>query len=119
MANQRSLFLNDNWDITLDASGDLATTKGLYCDAQNVANAIRLFTNDAYIAQDQGIPHFGLELGKKPALSSVRNIYRKTAKAVENIADAKIESLYIDSARNLKGKIIATTDTGQQVAVEI
>lgn len=119
MANQRSLYLNDNWDITLDSSGDLATTKGLYCDAQNVANAIRLFTHDAYIAQDQGIPHFGLELGQRPALSSVRNTYRKTARSVENIADANIESLYVDGNRKLKGKIIATTDNGQQVAVEI
>ena len=51
---KRSLLLNDKWDIFLSPSGDIALTDGLYCDAQNVANAVRLFTNDAYLAQDKG-----------------------------------------------------------------
>ena len=86
--NKRSLFLNDKWDITLDSAGNPATTGGLYCDAQDVANAIRLFTRDAFLAQTQGVPHFELDLGRMPALSEVRSWYRKTAVNVENIRSA-------------------------------
>ena len=85
MAKKRSLYLNDNWDITLDSNGDIATTAGRYCDAQNVANATRLFTRDAYLAQDKGIPHFAIDLGVAPSLSEVRSWYRKASMAVENI----------------------------------
>ena len=117
---KRSLFLNDNWDITLSNNGDLVTTSGLYCDAQNVANAIRLFTKDAFLAQDKGVPHFDLDLGRMPAFSAVRSVYRKNAKAVENIRDAVIQNLRVDNdTRALAGVIVATTEDGQSVSVEI
>jgi hypothetical protein len=120
MAKKRSLYLNEDWDITLSNSGDVATTKGLYCDAQNVANIIRLFTKDAYLAQNRGVPHFDLDLGKKPALSQVRAVYRKTAKQVENIADARVEITGVDSdTRTLRGVIFVQTISGENVSVEI
>lgn len=117
---KRSLFLNDDWDITLNNNGDLVTTSGLYCDAQNVANAIRLFTKDAFLAQDKGVPHFDLDLGRMPAFSAVRSVYRKNAKAVENIRDAVIQNLRVDNdIRALTGVIVATTEDGQSISVEI
>ena len=117
---KRSLFLNNNWDITLNNNGDLVTTSGLYCDAQNVANAIRLFTKDAFLAQDKGVPHFDLDLGRMPAFSAVRSVYRKNAKAVENIRDAVVQNLRVDNdTRALTGVIVATTEDGQSVSVEI
>lgn len=120
MANKRSLLLNDNWDISLSTSGDIVTTSGLYADAQNVANAIRLFTQDAFLAQDKGVPHFDLDLGRMPAFSSVRSVYRKNARNVENIADAVVQNLRFDNdTRSLTGVIVATTENGQTVSVEI
>jgi hypothetical protein len=120
MANKRSLFLDDNWDINLNRNGDLVTTSGLYCDAQNVANAIRLFTRDAFLAQDKGVPHFQLDLGRMPAFSAVRSSYRKNARAVENIKDATVQNLRVDNdTRAMTGVIIATTEDGQNVSVEI
>jgi hypothetical protein len=95
--NKRSLYLNYKWDIALDGAGNLATTSGRYCDAQNVANAVRLFTRDAYLRQRQGVPHFDLDLGVKPSLSEVRAVYRETALAVENIADATVEIAGLDT----------------------
>jgi hypothetical protein len=120
MANKRSLFLNADWDIGLDSSGNLETTSNLYCDAQNVANAVRLFTKDAYLAQNKGVPHFDLDLARMPAFSAVRAVYRKNARAVENIRDAFINNLRVDNdTRTLNGVIIATTEDGQNVSVEI
>jgi hypothetical protein len=120
MSNKRSFLLNDSWDITLDSAGNIATTGGRYCDAQNVANAIRLFTRDAYLAQTKGVPHFRLDLGVMPSLSEVRAVYRKTALTVENIKNAVVEITAIDKeTRTLRGIITATTANGQAVSVEI
>ena len=64
--NGHTLYLTpDNWDITLDSSGRLQTSASAYAIAQNVANAVRLFTNEAYFAMDEGIPHFEIELGSR------------------------------------------------------
>jgi hypothetical protein len=120
MANKRSLLLNNNWDIGLTPSGELATCSGLYCDAQNVANMVRLFTNDAYLAQNRGVPHFTLDLGKMPIISEVRARYRKAAKQVENISEAVVEITGIDpETRTMRGIITSTTLDGQTVNVEI
>ena len=119
MANKRSLFLSDNWDIGLDSSGNIETTGGLYCDAQNVANAVRLFTRDAYLAQNKGVPHFSLDLGVIPALSEVRSWYRKAAKTVENIRSASVEITAVDKEnRTLRGIITATSDNGEPFTIE-
>lgn len=116
---KRSLFLNDSWDITLTASGNIETTVNRYCDAQNVANAVRLFTKDAYLRQTKGIPHFALDLGVKPSLSEVRALYRKAALKVENIADAKVDITGLDTdTRAMTGTITATTKSGEIVSVE-
>ena len=118
--NKRSLFLNEKWDINLDSAGNIATTNGRYCDAQNVANAIRLFTRDAFLAQTQGVPHFSLDLGLMPALSEVRSWYRKTAVNVENIRSAVVDITGIDpETRTLRGIITATSENGQSFTIEI
>ena len=120
MAKKRSLFLNDNWDITLDSSGDLATTAGRYCDAQNVANATRLFTHDAFLAQQKGIPHFSIDLGVIPSLSEIRSWYRKAAMGVENIQSATIDITAIDDdTRTLRGIITANVTDGSPITIEI
>lgn len=116
--NQRSLFLNSDWDINLNNNGDLATTSGLYCDAQNVANAIRLFTKDAFLSQDKGVPHFSLELGKRPPLSAVRQAYKKRGMEMDNIANVQCEDIGIDiDNRRLTGRLIVTNEEGQQASV--
>lgn len=118
--NKRTLYLNpDKWDITLDGSGNIATASNRYADAQNVANAVRLFTNDAYLRQRQGVPHFSLDLGVQPALSEVRAVYREAALAVENIAAATVEIAGLDTeTRAMTGTIQATSANGETVSVE-
>ena len=120
MANKRTLYLDqDTWDITLDGAGNIKTAVSRYADAQNVANAVRLFTNDAYLRQRKGVPHFSLDLGVKPAMSEVRAVYREAALGVENIADATVEIAGLDTeTRAMTGRITATSENGETVAVE-
>ena len=121
MANKRTLYLDpDKWDIVLNSAGDIATARNLYGEAQNVANAIRLFTRDAFLAQTQGVPHFSLDLGRMPALSEVRSWYRKTAVNVENIRSAVVDITGIDpETRTLRGIITATSENGQSFSIEM
>ena len=107
--NGHTLYLTpDNWDITLDSSGRLQTSANAYAIAQNVANAVRLFTGEAFFAMDEGIPHFEIELGfTRPALSVLRARIREAALNVEGVLDAAVN---LDGVRDRKlpGEILLT-----------
>ena len=107
--NGHTLYLTpDNWDITLDSSGRLQTSANAYAIAQNAANAVRLFTNEAFFAMDEGIPHFEIELGyTRPALSVLRARIREAALNVEGVLDAAV-SLDGVRDRKLTGEILLT-----------
>ena len=104
-----TLYLKpDDWDITLDSSGRISTSANAYAIAQNVANAVRLFTNEAFFAMDEGIPHFEIELGyTRPALSVLRARIREAALNVEGVLDAVVT---LDGVQNrkLSGEILLT-----------
>ena len=113
--NGHTLYLTpDNWDITLDSSGCLQTSANAYAIAQNVANAVRLFTGEAFFAQDEGIPHFDIELGKtRPALSVLRARMREAALNVKGVLDAQI-TLDDVQERKLTGEILLTVADGDK-----
>ena len=113
--NGHTLYLTpDNWDITLDSSGRIARSTQAYAIAQNVANAVRLFTGEAFFAMDEGIPHFDIELGKtRPALSVLRARMREAALTVEGVLDAQI-TLDDVQERKLTGEILLTVADGDK-----
>ena len=113
--NGYTLYLTpDNWDITLDSSGRIARSTQAYAIAQNVANAVRLFTGEAFFAMDEGIPHFDIELGKtRPALSVLRARMREAALNVEGVLDAQI-TLDDVQERKLTGEILLTVADGDK-----
>ena len=110
-----TLYLQpDTWDITLDSSGRIARSTQAYAIAQNVANAVRLFTGEAFFAMDEGIPHFDIELGKtRPALSVLRARMREAALNVEGVLDAQI-TLDDIQERKLTGEILLTVADGDK-----
>lgn len=110
-----TLYLRpDTWDITLDSSGRIARSTQAYAIAQNVANAVRLFTGEAFFAMDEGIPHFDIELGKtRPALSVLRARMREAALNVEGVLDAQI-TLDDVQERKLTGEILLTVADGDK-----
>lgn len=112
----RTFLLNDNWDITVDGSGNIAAVDDAYAIAQNVANAVRLFTNDAYFDADKGIPHFDIELGRRPPLSVLRTRILQAARAVDGVVDASVE--FNPDKRILGGTIMLTLADGDTANVE-
>ncbi len=95
------------WDLTLDSSGRIALSRGAEATAQNVANEARLFTNDAYFIQDQGIPHFVIDLGQRLTSSVVRSYLHLAAikvADVREILNIEVENLDAET-RVLTGSI--------------
>lgn len=116
MAGHTLLLDIEAWDLTLDPGGNIATTTGAYGIAQNVANAARLFTNDAWYDPDRGIPHFIVDLGRAPEGGVFRSRVRAAALTVDGVADAAVEISGIEN-RTLRGTISLTTTEGDEVDV--
>lgn len=115
-----TLYLNDKWDIFSDASGQIALVAGAYAIAQNAANAVRLFKNDAYLAQTRGIPHFEIELGKAPAIAApiLRTRIRETVLNVNGVTDAEVDLTFDESGRVMGGEVQATVLESENVQID-
>ena len=116
-----TLTLNDKWDIFVDENGNIATSAAAYAIAQNAANAVRLFTNDAYFNRTKGIPHFQIELGNKPApsRSTLTNRIRKAVMAVDGVLDTEIELVFDEKTRTYGGNVTITVEDGTNIRIEL
>lgn len=115
MHTRRTLRLDEeSWDITLDGTGRIALAVGDSATAQNVANETRLFTKDAYFAQDQGVPHFLVELGRRVNPGVLRSYLRRAALNVPDVKEVlEVEIIGLDHQnRTLRGDIKFTTQEG-------
>ena len=92
-----SLLLDNNWDITLDSLGNLAIADKNYSIAQDVANAVKLFTNDAYFDTQAGIPHFEISLKRNVSASVVRARIKETAENVNGVKNATVNIIEINN----------------------
>lgn len=115
-----TLYLNDKWDIFSAASGQIALVSGAYAIAQNAANAVRLFKNDAYLAQTRGIPHFEIELGKAPAIAApiLRTRIRETVLNVNGVTGAEVDLTFDESGRVMGGEVQATVLESENVQID-
>lgn len=114
-----TLRLDDDWDLHVNDDGNLPrvfTAQGI---AQNVANAFRLFTNDAYFFTERGIPHFLIELNAQPKLNILRSRLKKVALQVEGVKDCEINLMANDEDRALNGYAELTLINGEKTTVNI
>ena len=116
-----SLFLDlEHWDLQVDENGLIKTVEGAYAVSQNVANAVKLFTDDAYYFTDRGIPHFDVELGHKPPYALLRQWIVRTAVAVPGVSAATVEWLQFNTNnKELTGNILLTLESGEKINVAI
>ena len=132
MAYGHTLTLDADWDLSLTPDGRIAETSGDYAVAQNVANAVRLFTDDAYYDADRGIPHFALTLGRKPVMSVFRAVVRRAALGVDGVRAAEMKDLALAQTasaqtpagesippRTLTGDIQLTMEDGETYGISI
>ena len=106
---------NPGWDLQVDAGGRISVYEGSWATAQNVANECRLFTEDAYFAQERGIPYFEIILGQTPAPSVLRSRLRQAAFLVDDVADVTDITLdtFDTETRLMTGEIQFTSKEGE------
>lgn len=116
----KTMRLNwETWDLELDATGMLSpiSSEPEYC-AQTVANACRMFRDDAYFYKDEGIPYFENVLGRKPPQSLVEAYLREAAMNVPLVKKIHILD-YERKDRVITGQIRIFTENGSKADVSI
>ena len=115
------------WDLTLDASGDIALATPLYAITQDVASACRTFLGEVYYDTSLGVPYLGPApplneqgaiLGRTPPLNVLQGALAAAALTVPFVETA---SCVISSFHNrvASGQVQFTTEDGQQLEVSI
>ena len=118
----------DEWDLILDDGGQIVDTAGAYGIAQNVANAVRLFTDDAYYFRDRGIPHFTSDLGRKLNKRMICAEDESAAVGVDGVLSANLLDVTLAHGgvavtgeqltdRTLTGDLEIVTEDGEAVNV--
>lgn len=77
------------WDLALDASGNIALAAEPYALAQDAASAIRTFRGEAYYNVDLGVPYWGRILGELPPIDLMKAEFTAAALTVPGVVDAK------------------------------
>lgn len=111
----KTFLLTDEWDLQLDATGQIAMADSPLAVAQSVANAIRLFTVDAYFDQTSGVPHFDIELGHRPSPDVVKERLIRAALEVDEVTSATMTAFAVID-RAATGVIVIET-SGEAVNV--
>lgn len=114
----KTALLTPNWDLQLTPEGNILLTSGALAIAQNLANEIRLWTNDAYFQQENGIEWKEVQLAKKLDSSVLAQIIHEAGDRVEGVKS--VESVNVtgvdEETRTLHGEITITTDSGETLS---
>jgi hypothetical protein len=105
------LLDQDEWDLVLDASGNIAMASPPYALAQDVASAVRTFLREVYYDTTQGIPYFDDVLGKLPPAALLTQLITNQAITVPGVVSAQtvISSF---NTRAVTGQISFTDESG-------
>ena len=102
------------WDLTLDASGNIAVASEPYSLAQDAASAIKLFLGEYYWDTTIGVPYAEI-LGASPPLALVK---QALVDAAETVPDASSAQVFITQVtdRLVAGQVQVTSKTTGQTS---
>jgi hypothetical protein len=100
-----------NWDLLLDASGNIAVAGEPYRCAQDVASAVRVFQGEEIYNTTFGIPYFQQVLGYLPPLNLLKTLIANAAATVPGCTNPVV---YLNSITNrgITGQIQFTDSLG-------
>lgn len=114
----KTLLLDtDQWDLVINALGDIAVASNPYSLAQDAASAIKLFQGEQYYDTLKGVPYWQDILGKFPPLVLVKAKFVEAALTVPEVVAARcfIQSFTL---REIRGQVHVTDVEGNiQAAV--
>lgn len=113
----RTLLLDiDDWDLVVDAYGNIAAADNPYALAQDAASAVKLFQGEQYYDTAKGVPYWKEILGLAPPLSYMRAKFVEAAMTVPEVVAARcFISSFVD--REIKGQVQVTDRLGNITAV--
>lgn len=99
------------WDLTLDASGNMAVASNPYSIAQDAGSALKLFRGELWYDTTKGIPYFEQVLGSQPPVAFLKAKFVTAALSVPETVHA---AAFIDAitARKVNGQVQVTTNSG-------
>lgn len=107
-----------NWDLCLNASGNIAMATGAYALAQDAASACRLFLAELYLDTTQGIPYDQEILDLSPPIALIKARLVQAALTVPGIVTAEVFLTSIVN-RELLGQVQITDGLGNTAAASI
>jgi hypothetical protein len=117
MTMYNTLLLDtDQWDLVLDAAGNIAMASPPYSLAQDVASAVRTFLGEVYYDTTQGIPYPANILGKLPPAALLTQYISNEALTVPGVVTAQCVITSFD-ARGVSGQIIFTDESGEETTI--
>lgn len=114
----KTALLTPNWDLQLTPEGNILLTSGALAIAQNLANEIRLWTNDAYFQQANGIAWKEVQLAKKLDSAVLAQIIYEAGNRVPGVksVDSVTVTAVDEESRTLHGEITITTESGETLS---
>jgi len=109
-----TLLLDENWDLKVDVSGNIAKATGPYAIAQDVASAMRTFRGEPWYDTTLGVPYFDSILGELPAQGFLIAKFSDAALTVPEVAKIRCEIDSLGADRRLTGKVHITDTRGRQ-----
>ena len=109
----RTLLLDiEQWDLAIDAKGDIAVASNPYALAQDAASAIKLFQGEQYYDTTKGVPYWQDILGLYPPLALVKAQFVKAALTVPEVVASRafIQSFTL---REIRGQVHVTDVDGK------
>jgi len=119
MTTYSTLLLdNTNWDLVVDAAGNIAVAKPPYALAQDVASAIKLFLGELWYDASDGVPYFEEILGHAPPIGVFQDYMVKAALSVPGVVSATCVINSLDG-RTVQGEVSFTDENGTTRSVAI
>jgi hypothetical protein len=108
----------DNWDLCVDAAGNIAVASNPYAQAQDVASACKTFLGECYYDTTVGIPYWENVLGQLPPVSVFKEYLQDAALTVDGVEEVKcvINSF---SDRSITGQVVFVNSDGVEQGVTI
>ena len=99
------------WDLTIDASRNIAVAAEPYALAQDAATAIRTFEGEVYYNKADGVPYWAQILSFAPPVSLLKAKFVQAAMTVPDIVSAKVFIASIKD-RTVRGQVQITDASG-------
>lgn len=78
-----------NWDLAVDAAGNIAMASEPYSKEQDVASECRVFEGECYYDTTIGVPYWAI-LGRPVPVQLVKEELVKAAKRVPGVGNVKV-----------------------------